>query len=188
MIKVVGNLDLEKLTDEEKSLIVDVSHHSEIWTKQLSPPHMGPVSLHSTFVAKTVENGFQYTKVFPEHVGAMGLPTENYLKWAQKGWGMKKFDESLRHREPLYHYWYGSKLNKFEARERILVPLYIQVAKRENSFLERLRRIYYKNDKNIVLYDVDGYDKGHMSYKDILNNDREFSHAFILEMLLENGI
>lgn len=186
-IRIIGNKELKKLTKTEKDILVDVSYKSKIWTRRLSPEVLGPVSLYSSYTAKTVENGFQYTKVFEEHIGVLKLPTKDYLNWALKGWSTIKPDRKLQKRNPLFYLWYGEKLNEFEAREYIFIPLYIQAVMREDSFFERLKRLYYKSDKNLVLYDMKGYDDN-LSYKEAIQDKRPFSHAFILKMLLETTI
>ncbi len=188
MIKTIGPQELNNLSEEEQSVLVDVSHQAEIWTRRLAPRFLGPVSLYSDYKARTVENGYQYTKVFEHHTGKLGLPTKEYLIWAEKGWKRLKCDEDLINKEPLYYYWYGQKLDKFEAREYILIPLYTHAVMREGSFFERLKRFYYKHDKCIVLYDEHGYNRDNLSYKEIINNDKPFSHVFILANLLETTI
>lgn len=39
---------------------------------------------------KTHENAWQYAKVYHSHVDANGDPTEEYWKWAIKGWDNRK--------------------------------------------------------------------------------------------------
>jgi hypothetical protein len=190
MEKVIGPEELTTLTDEEKNLLTDVSRNSTSWTRLLSPEHLGPVNLYACYKAATVENGYQYTKVFNENIGALGLPTKEYIDWAEKGWKSTKVDEILKEKEPLFYYWHGKKYNKLDARRFIFIPLYTQVVMQDDSALERLKRQYYKKDKKIVLYDDSGYDSDAlgMSYQDVIKSERPFSHAFILAWLLKTTV
>jgi len=148
---------------------------------------LGPVKLYGTHKAKNVENGWQFSKVYPKH-DTSGSPNEEYWEWATKGWA-----DQWGHRYPmgkgaipLYSYWDGSKLDYIEARKRIYLPLYLQAVQRSKAY-QRLVALY-REHRQICLWDYDGYDyhKLGMTLKDVLNDPtKKMGHAFVLAMLLE---
>lgn len=88
--------------------------------------YLGPCDLYGGYVAKNMENGWQYSKVYDCHIAADGNPTTDYFIWANKGWS-----DSFAHRYPMgkgvipkYSYWNGIKYNYIEARKNIYVSLY----------------------------------------------------------------
>lgn len=71
-----------------------------------SPFTLGPVDLYDGRVAGNVENGWQYSKVYPEFA-AEGEPTEAYWQWAEDGWSKQRADRYPMGRgaKPLYSWW-----------------------------------------------------------------------------------
>jgi len=65
--------------------VVNVTSHSKDFGAGLSPFHLGPVELYDGYVAKNVENAWQYAKGYSNHV-ENGNPTEEYFRWAKAGW------------------------------------------------------------------------------------------------------
>ena len=63
--------------------------------KQLSPLFLGPCRLYGPHAAKRMEKAWQFSKVYPQHVGADGAPTAQYFEWASVGWASS---EAQRHR------------------------------------------------------------------------------------------
>lgn len=188
MIQIVGPKDKHKA----KFAVINTTSSSKTWSRGLSPFLLGPVHLWGDYKARNVENAWQYSKVYPEHVGALGLPDENWLKWAVEGWNSHT---AVRYpmgkdAKPLYSYFHGKKLNYLEARRDIYLPLYLQALK-NSEVLSRLEREHFANDGCITLFDYDAYDYQDlgMTLQDVLNDPtKKMGHAFVLAMLLENKL
>ncbi len=171
--------------------LINTTSHSRNWSVGLSPFVLGPVWLYDDYEAKTVENGWQYSKVYKPFTDKQGNPTDEYFKWAKKGW-----DSTYANRypmgkgnKPLYSYWEGKKLGYIDARKEIYIPLYALSVIQSDAF-KRLKQ-YHESGKDIILLDFDGYDhkKLGMSYDDVINDEtKTMGHAFIIAMLLENFI
>ena len=111
----------------EGSIVVDVTSRSkEAWTKELSPFHLGPIDLYDGHTSKTMENAWQYCKVYEQMADANQEPLPSYLAWAQSGWNNPKANRFPQGRgtKPLYSLWKGQHLGYIEARMRIYAPLY----------------------------------------------------------------
>jgi hypothetical protein len=134
-----------------------------------------------------MENIWQFSKVYPEHVGANGDPTPAYFEWAKAGW-----EDKWAHRRPMgrripsFSWWGGEKLGYLEARKRIYIPLYASAVIQTPAFKQLLA--LYKLRGDLTLWDFDGYDylRLGMTLKEVTNNpDRPMGHAFVLAHLLE---
>jgi hypothetical protein len=53
--------------------------------EQLSPFFLGPCRLYGNTTARRMENAWQFSKVYPQHVGEDGGPSTEYFEWARKG-------------------------------------------------------------------------------------------------------
>lgn len=161
------------------------------WSSGLSPFLIGPVKLYAGLVAQNVENAWQYSKCYKEHI-PHGQPAGIYFQWAGQGWRDKR-----AHRYPMgkgakpeYSWWDGEKLDYIQARRKIYCPLYARTVIRQPAF-RKLRDMVegLKKGQNIWLWDFDGYDHVAlgMSYKDVLNcKTRKMGHAFVLAMMLDD--
>lgn len=168
---------------------VNTTSHSTNWSKHLSPFFCGPVELYGDFEARNVENGWQYSKCYPEHVDEDQNPSKEYWKWAKRGW-----DDNFAHRypmgkgaKPLYAYWDGEKLGYIEARKKIYAPLYAKAVEKTKAW-QKLKQ-QYEEDGEIILVDFDGYNHRAlgMTYSEVVNNENKtMGHSFILAMMLEN--
>jgi hypothetical protein len=168
--------------------VISTVSRSDTWSKGLSPFYLGPCALYGGRTARNVENGWQFSKVYKEHVGEDGNPSLRYFEWAESGWS-----DSRAHRYPMgkgakpeYSWWDGEKLGYVQARKRIYAPLYIKAVARDPAW-KKLKEECGRHDE-VILWDFDGYDHRalDMSYEDVLNcADRTMGHAFILAMLLE---
>lgn len=167
---------------------IDTTSRSKTWSRGLSPFFVGPIDLYGGFVARNMENAWQFSKVYPEDVGADGTPSEDYWEWAKAGWADERAHRypKGRGRVPAYSWWDGEKLTYVEARKRIYFPLYAKAVAKTAAFL-RLQEVY-RREEEITLWDFDGYDHRAlgMDYKDVLNDPkRKMGHAFVLGYLLE---
>lgn len=158
----------------------------------LSPMFLGPCKLYGGHVSQTVENAWQYSKVYPKHVGSDGNPTPEYFEWAHDGWAQSR---GCRHpmgkdAKASYYWWDNRKLSRVEARKEIYVPLYVQqVTKVSNRTFDALktRWLMMKVNKKGTLYlmDVDDYDTTGMTLSQVLNNpSKSLGHGYVLAMLL----
>ncbi len=179
-IQVIGPKDRKKF----KSFINTTSSSTNEF-KALSPFFLGPVPLYNSFKAKNVENAWQFSKVYKQHLDKWGNPSKEYFDWAQKGW-----NDTFAHRYPMgkgaipeYSYWNGSKLGYLEAREQIYIPLYSITVQRTEVF-NTLREKAIKGEE-IVLFDYDGYSDYNSLEEVRKNSKRKMGHAFVLAMLLE---
>lgn len=184
MIYVVGYNDV--LPDD--AIEINTTSRSTTWSKGLSPFFLGPVHLYGGYSAQNVENAWQFSKVYPNHVGADKLPNRTYFEWAKKGWA-----DTYAHRYPmgkgavpLYSWWDGDTLDYIEARETIYIPLYAEAVKKSETFANL--KSMYKTGEDIYLRDFDGYNfrKLGLSFEQVINDPkRKMGHAFVLAMLLE---
>lgn len=181
----------EKQTDPNGVYVNTTSRSTESWSLQLSPFYLGSCELYEGFVAKNMENAWQYSKVYDCHVDDNDDPTLEYFEWANKGW-----NNNFAQRYPMgkgvipkYSFWNTHKLDYISARKHIYVPLYANVVVKTDAY-KRLQDVV-KSGKNLYLLDFDAYkhrDKN-MSLTDVLNNpDKKMGHAFVLMMMLENDV
>ncbi|MFA5023384.1 MAG: hypothetical protein WC523_00305 [Patescibacteria group bacterium] len=188
-VKVIGPKDKDKLPNN--ALLVYVVSRASGWSKGLSPFFLGPCRLYEGYVSKTVENAYQYCKVYKCHTDINGEPTKSYWDWAIKGWNNPK---AIRYPMgkgsiPEYSLWDGKKLGYIDARKTIYIPLYFKAVKCSMAY-KKLKELYNKEDV-IYLWDFDAYDneKLGMSFSDVLNcSERSLGHAFILASMLRQGI
>lgn len=165
---------------------VDTCSHSNTWSKGLSPFVLGPVNLYGGYVSQTMENAWQYSKVYAGY-SQHGEPTQRYFLWAQKGWNNPR---AVRYpmgkgAKPLFSYWDGESMDYVTARKRIYCPLYANAVEKTDAFA-RLYKIA-KDKGEIWLRDFDGYDyRGEgKTLEEVLNDpNRKMGHAFVLAMLL----
>lgn len=163
------------------------SRSNENWQRGLSPFFLGPCKLYGPHIAQNVENAWQHSKAFLEHVDTSGNPTNVYWDWAKKGWSDKWAHRYPmgKGRVPLYSYWDGERLDYIEARKKIYVPLYAEAVLKTPSWQKLLS--LYRGGEKLALRDFDGYDNvpEGMSLTDVLNcPSRKMGHAFVLLALL----
>ena len=165
------------------------------FAKGLSPFFLGPVKMYWNVTAKNVENAWQFSKVYEHHVSKTGVPTDDWAKWAIKG-----FNDSYAHRypagkgkKPAFSYWDGKLLGYIDARKQIYCPLYTQavlVSPAYKQLVETFELAEQEGD-DLWLWDFDGYDhvKRGMSLEEVLNEPKyKMGHAFVLAMLLEDNL
>lgn len=168
---------------------VNTTSRSKNWSRELSPFFLGPIKLYRNFVSQNMENAWQYSKVYQQHIDWLGEPSEDYWNWAMRGWAKER---AVRYpmgkgAKPAFSYWDGEKLDYISARKRIYIPLYARAVKETQAFAQ-LRDM--ANRKDVWLWDFDGYDHHAlgMSLDDVIECEtRKMGHAFVLAMLLEGG-
>ena len=132
-----------------------------------------------------------------DHIGADGLPNENWWAWARSGWEYEIDPDDPDSREYLrrpmgsgvkaiYSYWEGRRHSYVEGRRQIYMPLYAEAAKKLPVWT-KLKGMYDAGE-GIRLYDVDGRNLYNldMTYEQALNDPAHpFGHSLVLCALLE---
>lgn len=158
--------------------------------RPLSPMLLGPVPLYGGLWSRTMENAWQYSKVYPEHASPDGFPGSEWWNWAREGWDNPR---AVRYpmgkgSKPLYSLWAGGKLGYVQARKRIYIPLYAQAVRMHQlDFFAHLMRLA-SDVTDLVIEDFDAYDHRALGYSwdDVINDpDRKMGHGFVLAMMIE---
>lgn len=168
--------------------VINTTSHSKTWSKGLSPFFLGPCELYSDYVSKNVENGWQYSKVYPQFVDENNNPNEKYFEWAKRGWTDTRANRYPmgKGKKPLYTYWNGEKLSYVEARKKIYIPMYAKAVIKTEAF-KKLKELYDSSGV-LHLWDFDGYNhiKLNKTLKEVVNDPtRKMGHAFVLAYLLK---
>lgn len=172
-----------------QSIQIDTTSRSTNWSRGLSPFVIGPIELYDNHASKNFENSWQFSKVYKNHTDVDGNPTSDYWSWAKAGWA-----DNYAHRYPMgkgavpqYSFWAGKKLSYIEARKQIYIPLYAKAVQKTEAWKILLNESV--KNQNVYLLDFDGYDRGDMTYEDVINcEDKKMGHAFVLAMLLDGYI
>ena len=170
--------------------IINTTSNSRDFGRGLSPMLVGPVEANG-ITCKNVENAWQYSKVYYEHVDQYMEPTQQYYTWRNNGY-QKNFADRYpmgKGRVPLYSHWEGRKLSYIDARVEIYIPLYASAVVKTDAF-KKLQKLY-KKTQDIVLLDYDAYNHRDLclTWEEVISDPkRKMGHAFILAMLLENVI
>lgn len=163
-------------------VFADVTTHGGRW-RPLSPMLLGPVPLYSTMWSRTMENAWQYAKVYPQH------KYDGYWPWARAGWDNPR---AVRYpmgkgAVPLHTAWAGDELDYVTARRRVYAPLYAQAVRMHQLPLFLILREHARYG-HVVLIDFDAYDHRALGYSwdDVLNDpERKAGHGFVLAMMIE---
>ena len=164
----------------------DVTTHGSTF-RPLSPMLLGPVPLYAGMWSRTMENAWQYAKVYPAHTTGL---KPGYLEWALAGWDNPR---AVRYpmgkgAKPLYSVWAGQFLDYVTARRRIYIPLYAQAVRFHQLDLFTLLRGTGDDSGHLVISDFDAYDHRALGYSwdDVINDpERKMGHGFVLAMMLE---
>ena len=190
MIKVI-NFRYDK-SDIPKDQIINVTSRSDDFGKAFSPFLLGPVRLYDKCFSYSVENAWQYSKVYPEHVDENNEIKKEYFDWANFGW-LSKYSNRYpmgKGAKPLFAYWNGERLSYTEAKKKIYIPLYTTAVSKIPE-LKRLFEMYQQlKSENKILYlvDFDAYnlEPGSFKFNELINEDRSFGHGYVVNLILEN--
>jgi hypothetical protein len=168
-------------------LTINTTSRSSDFGKGLSPFFLKPIGIDAT----NVENVWQYSKVYKEHLNKAGEPSKKYFEWRDAGfknWRAVRYPMGKGVKSE-YSYWNGEKLGYIEARKKIYIPVYSAAVIRSEAY----NTLYnlYKEVKTICLWDFDGYDYYSMMLKlekTIEVESRSMGHAFVIAMLLEKNV
>lgn len=185
MIRVIGPKD----KPPADAFVINTTSRSNDFGRGFSPFLLGPIKLWGDHVAMNMENAWQYSKVYPQHVDEHGNPTEKWLEWAKQGWADPKAHRYPMGKgaEPLFSWWNGVKLGYVQARKAIYMPLYAKLVVQTDAFCG-LKDLLEAFD-DIYLWDFDGYDHRalNMTYDDVANcSYRKMGHAFVIAMLIDD--
>lgn len=183
----MGILKIISPRDKYDGTVINTTSRSTNWSQGLSPFYLRKVELYGNYVAENMENGWQYSKVYPEYADENKNPTKEYYKWAEKGFKKSYADRYPmgKGKKPLYSIWDGKKYGYIEARKHIYIPLYAKSVVKTEAY--KTLKAMYDNGEDIVLWDFDAYDyeKLGMTLDDVINNpNKKMGHAFVLTMLL----
>jgi len=172
-------------------IAVDTTSRSQPWAAGLSPFHLPGGKLYGDYQARTMENAWQYAKVYARHILPNGEIAPEYFAWAQAGWDNPR---AVRYpmgkgARPEFSLWDGERLGYIEARKKIYVPLYSRATVTTLSFayLTKLLADAMRDGKIVYLRDWDGYDhvKLGMTLQDVGRCEtKKMGHAFVLVSLL----
>lgn len=183
MIRVCGPRDT--IND---GYIINTTSRANGWSRGLSPFILGPVELWTGNVSWNVENAWQYSKVYAEHVRSDGWPSDEWFLWAREGQDSRRANRYPMGKGavPLYSYWDGLQLSYIDARKAIYCPLYYHAVRRTHAF--NVLQEEASKHETLYLWDFDGYDhvKLGMTYDDVINDPtQKMGHAFVLAMMLD---
>lgn len=168
-------------------LRLDVTSGNKSARQYYSPFYIGPVESADGVESQTMENLWQYSKVYSEMVDENDNPTDSYFAWRNNG-----FRDSRAHRhphsgKPLYSWWNGEKLGYIDARKRIYIPSYAKCVMKHPEAINIIKEKLAEG-KKIAIADFDGYDfkKLGMTYEDVVNNPNKImGHGHVLAMMIE---
>lgn len=194
------------------TMVNSSTHSKEAWSRELSPMLLGPCELYAgpdgrMLTSRTVEAAWQHSKVYPQHVGPNGEPTQEWWEWAKSDWGksyeeyasqgkaalrypMGKDSRTGRSPRPAYSYWEGKHLDYVTARRHIYIPLYMR-AVTQTSPWRRLQEMYDEAraaGDGLRIYDFDGFNPnaaGRTYAAALADTTRPFGHSLVLCALLE---
>lgn len=170
-------------------VVVNTTSHARETAHMLSPFRVGPVPLYGGQESLTLENAWQFAKVYASLLEPDGSVGAKYFEWAKRGWASP---EAQRYplgkgAKALFSFWNGQRLPYVQARKEIYFPRYRDAVVRAGGY-DWLKDIA-KGAEELVLLDFDAYDyvEQGMSLADVVNADRTMGHAFVLAAMLEYG-
>lgn len=167
--------------------VINTTTKSKDWSRNLSPMIVGPV-IANNIECHNVENAWQFSKVYDNHVEVDGSIKPEYFEWRDRGYKSKWAHRypAGKGKIPLFSLWDGQRFKYIEARVSIYIPLYALAVMHTEAY-SRLKEEYQKY-KQIVLLDFDAYDhrKLGLTWEQVVNNpNKKMGHAFVLGMMLE---
>lgn len=192
LVKVVGLKD--KAPKGFDLDICPVSRDDDWWS--LSPFYLGPCRTPSGIMFHNMENMWQYSKVYEEHLVNSNDLFHGEVSAEWWAWHLKGSTTEQAHRYPagkgrkaLFSKWGDLRLSYIPARKQIYVPEYAKLVIQKPKFKRLLKD--YKKGAKIVLRDYDTYDI-QKAYPDsrspwlsaIQNENAKFGHAFVIALAL----
>lgn len=145
--------------------------------------------------SKTVENAWQYSKVYKQHLNKWGRPKDpEWYEWSENGFSLRS---AVRYPmgkgvKPEGLWWNGRILSYLQARKQVYWRIYRDAVSDTPAFstlcdyLEDTLKLGEQN--HITLWDFDGYDRGDQSLWQVMGNpNKKMGHAFVLAAMLIYG-
>jgi hypothetical protein len=176
------------------SIIVNATSRGTGWERALSPFFAGPVTLPNGQVSQNMENAWQFSKAYAQHVGCNGEILPAYWQWAKRGWSDRQAHRYPMGRGAVPLFALGAdeneRLDYVASRKRLYGPLYLAAVKSTAAFgeLTAARDKAQSEGKDLVILDFDAYDHHAlgMSLQDVIENPRrKAGHGFFLALALE---
>jgi hypothetical protein len=168
---------------------LDVTSHSkDPLGKQFSPFVLGEVQVENGLWAYTLESAWQYSKVFPEHLDAEGNPSDEWFEWRESGLANQNPVHFPMGRGAKHEYFYvdGEKFDAVEARDKLFVPWYLDLAKETEAW--HWLESEYRAGKRILMRDfrsIDNIDQ-RLTFDDCLNDPHvRLCHGYIIARELQ---
>ncbi len=163
--------DLTKYATD--AIVIDTTSNSRTDGKWFSPFFLGPVACYDGYIATSIENSYQFAKLYSEYMDQNGDPLPSYWEWAQRGWSNPK---PIKHplgawRTAPYHIWKGKRLSRVEAQNEIFVTAYVELVTKTKAF-DRLKALFERTKRDIILLAYEGYDHRYLD----LSWDEVFNH------------
>jgi hypothetical protein len=160
--------------------------------RQLSPFHLGPVKVDSKSSSVTMENAWQYSKVFPQlgHLTETGDITEEWYRWRETGFASARAHRhpAGRGQAPAFSFYRGRRFGYIASRKLLYIPMYAKLACKTDLFKEL--QDMYESGARLAIKDFDCYDHVSMgmSTSDVIHSKHKImGHGFVLKMMLEEG-
>jgi hypothetical protein len=146
---------------------------------------------HNGVLVQNIENFWQFSKVYDEHLDSNNNIKPEWFEWRLNGW-----KSTYAHRYPMgkgrtpkFLYWEENnnveRLNYIDARKRVYFPYYTNSIKDLQLFKD-LQDKYLNNEKLAILdFDVYRFDLLNMSIDDVINCEtKKAGHGFAIYKLL----
>lgn len=169
---------INTLKENDWAVVNATSLSEEPWSKGLSPFYLGPVSLYGGLVAKNMENAWQFSCVYREHMTADDKISQSYFTWAKNGWNSPR---PVRYplgkeKRPEFILWNGDRIDLIEARTSVYLHLYAKLVTQTLAY-QKLQQLYEK--KNVAIFCFDAYATNEY-IPDVLSKYRTFGQGFLL--------
>lgn len=184
------NAKLSELRLNGTLIEIDCTSHAKDLMKQLSPFRLGPCKLKDGRISKNMENAWQFSKVYKEHIGRYSNVKKTWLEWSNRG-----FSSTFAERYPMgkgavpeFSLYGNKRLDYVKAKQLIYFPLYSKAVRITRAW--SLLKEYNEKYDNLVIRDFDAYNRHKlgMSLMDVATTTNYRSgHGFVLEMMLTWG-
>ncbi len=195
IIKVCGPREIHKIKKNLRdNYIINVTTSGKPFGWQFSPFHLGPVILKDGGISKNVENAWQFSKVYPQHLEENGTLGRKWVNWAASGYSdTKAYRYPMgKGAKPLYSYYDGMRLDYIEARKSIYIPLYKQGVLNCSEYSRLVQIVKERmNNQQVWFFDYDGYDNvaKNMTFEEVIENPNlTMGHGFVLAMIVEKEL
>ena len=193
--------------DLSDRVIYDVTSRNpnRIFAKQVSPMYMGPVITGDSMNAECFEIYWQSGKLYPCHA-YFGKPTADYWGYRKQRFSTpigdlgnveKRYPNRMLHcqtKDCQGYVWYNKETRKYEilgwvaSRKKAYICEYAKLFVKTDAYQEIKKT--YESGKKIALIDFDVYNyyKEGKTIFDVINENRQAGHGYVIKMLLEGAI